>query len=527
MMNFKGSSKTLLFVFLFSFSTLAFKGVHASENRELQSFADAQELIVRGSYLEAISVFREISLSSEDPQTRSRSLFQIASVYENFLDLPENAISYYRDLSLMYPESPFAPDALFNTGRIYYNSGRYKEALKAFEDYIDRYPKGSRMPSVKSWADSAERKCRSTGSPGIHHNGIVSLAPTIRVVLQKKADRFSIDGPADLTVKSFDKGETVYSGKGPITVTRSKKKMLLNGKALDGEAYRISGQGDYLAIGGKKYRGDLVLHVKSTGLMAVNHLNVESYLYGVVPKEMSPLWSLEALTAQAIASRTYALYIREKRAAADRDYDVEATTSSQVYGGYDAEKESARAAVDASKGIVLSHDDKLIISYFHANSGGCTESSLNVWGVDLPYLQSIEDGYSKEDTEPSWEYTVSYKELGRIFSKLLSGSELKKVELLDKSPSGRVMNFLLCSDSKKVKVSGNSFRLSVGPVNVKSTILDIIPDKNGLTFKGTGYGHGVGMSQFGAQRMAIDGRTSEEILKHYYKGVDILKVSYF
>jgi stage II sporulation protein D len=190
------------------------------------------------------------------------------------------------------------------------------------------------------------------------------------------------------------------------------------------------------------------------------------------------------------------------------------------------EKESARAAVDASRGLVLAYADKLIISYFHANSGGQTESSLNVWGVDLPYLKSVEDRYSVDPPEQTWQYFLSYKDIGRIFSRFLSGNSLKRIEPQEKSPSGRVLHFLLCSDDKQVKVTGNSFRLKVGPVNMKSTICNVTPEKNGVTFRGTGYGHGVGMSQLGAQRMALEGFSSEDILKHYYKDVDILKISY-
>ncbi len=489
-------------------------------------FAAGQDLVSRGNYPEAISVFREISQSSTSDDIRAAALFTIGSIYENDLDLPENAVDCYKDLILMYPESPSAPDALFNIGRIYYNHERYRDALKAFDDYMDRYPSGSRKASVKSWAESAERKSRKT--PVIEK----TTAPTtmtsgIRVLLTRKTETLKVEGSTALSVQNMDNAQTLFQGSGPLIFKRSGKKLLINGKPVDAVNCRVMHHGEWIAAAGKKYRGDVSIHLKSTGLMAVNHLDVESYLYGVVPKEMSPLWEPQALMAQAIASRTFALYIRDKHATADKLYDVEATTSSQVYGGFDAEKESARAAVDASRGMVLTYNGKLIISYFHASSGGQTESSLNVWSVDLPYLVSKEDSYSIEQTDTPWEFAVSYKDLTRIFCKSLGGKSVKQVIVLDKSPSGRIMNVLLTTDEKQVKLSGNSFRLAVGPVSMKSTVCDMTADSTGITLKGIGYGHGVGMSQHGAQRMALSGLACDAILKHYYKDVTIVRVGYF
>jgi len=527
MIKYKDSSALRLLLLLFFVSIMTTRIVAAAEVQEdYPGFTSGQELIVRGSYPEAIALFREISLSSNDTHIRANALFHIGSIYENYLDLPENAIDSYKDLTLMYPESPTAPDALFNIGRLYYKNERYAEAYKAFEDYMERYPSGARMISVKSWAESAERKSQKDPSPSHKSIGLTTLDPGIRVLLTRKTDSIRIDGQSSLTVRSIDKGSLLFEGMGPITFSRKGKRLLLNGKAVDADACRIMHQGEWLRVGGRRYRGLLAVHLKPSGLMAVNHLDIESYLYGVVPKEMSPLWAPEALVAQAIASRTFALYIRGKHTSGDKAYDLEATTSSQVYGGLDAEKESARTAVDSSKGMVLAHQDKLIISYFHSNSGGYTESSLNVWGADIPYLKSVEDSYSTEQPISPWEYTLSYKELSRIFSKSLSGKSLRKIEPQEKSPSGRILSFILYSDDKQVKVSGNSFRMNLGPVNMKSTICDVIPEKTGVKFRGTGYGHGVGMSQHGAQRMALSGLTSEAILKHYYKDVEILKISY-
>lgn len=515
------------FVFLLFAFILVFHESWALQSVESHpGFAAGQELISRGSYPEAIDIFREISQSSDNPDIRANALFHMGSIYESCLNLPEEAVESYRALILMYPESPTAQDALFNIGKIYYRNERYRESLKTFQDYMALYPSGMRMESVKSWAGNAARKCREEDETDHPPPPLTSLDPTVRVLLQKNTERLQVSGPSTLTVRSLEKGERIFEGQGPFLFSRKGKKLTLNGTPLGTDACRIMSQGEWIGLDGRKYRGFIAVHLKNGALMAVNHLNVESYLYGVVPKEMSPLWAPQALEAQAIASRTYALYIREKHATGDKTYDLECTTSSQVYGGYDVEKASARAAVDATKGVVMAHDGKLIISYFHANSGGRTESSLNVWGVDIPYLKSVEDNYSVDPADQPWEYFFTFKELERLFVRLLPGKSLKRIEPQDKSPSGRILHFMLFSDDKQVKVSGNSFRLKLGPVNVKSTICELIPEKNGIRFKGTGYGHGVGMSQVGAHRMALAGLSREDILKHYYSDVSIMRVSY-
>lgn len=512
----------LLFAFILAFhESWAFQAV---ENHP--GFAAGQELISRGSYPEAIDIFREISQSSDNPDIRANALYHMGSIYDSCLNLPENAVESYRSLILMYPESPTAQNALFNIGKIYYRIEQYSYALKSFQDYMTLYPAGMRIASVKSWADTAARKCRDENGTNHRKTPLATLDPTVRVLLMKNTGRLQISGPSTLTARTLDKGVRILEGQGPFLFSRQGKKLVLNGKPLSTDACRIMSQGPWIGLDGRKYRGFLAVHLKNGTLMAVNHLDVESYLYGVVPKEMSPLWASQALEAQAIASRTYALYIREKHATGDKTYDLESTTSSQVYGGYDVEKESARAAVDATKGVVMAHDSKLIISYFHANSGGRTESSLNVWGVDIPYLKSVEDSYSVEPTDQPWEYFYTFRELERIFARLLPGRNLKRIEPQERSPSGRILNFLLFSEDTQVKVSGNSFRLKLGPVNVKSTICELIPEKTGIRFRGTGYGHGVGMSQVGAHRMALAGLSREDILKHYYSDVSIMRVSY-
>jgi stage II sporulation protein D len=235
---------------------------------------------------------------------------------------------------------------------------------------------------------------------------------------------------------------------------------------------------------------------------------------------MSPQWPSEALKSQAVAARTYALYQKEKNR--DKDYDVYASTSSQVYGGFGVEKETTTRAVNDTRGKVLRHRGNLILAYFHANSGGVTEDAKNVWTADVPYLKSIRDDFSAQAPNTHWN---KYVDLVSISQSLRAkGVDVDTiVELIPTaiSPSGRVRNIRIRHNRGQTTLSGNHFRIKVDPKLIKSTLFTIRRSGNGISFYGKGYGHGVGMSQWGAYQMAKAGHPYTNILRYYYSGVEI------
>ena len=179
----------------------------------------------------------------------------------------------------------------------------------------------------------------------------------------------------------------------PVTVTLSGTDLALNGTAGKGNLrVRSLGKDGVIKItDGYTYRGDLEL-MKSPGrwgITVVNVLSVEQYLYGVVGKEMSPSWSEEALKAQAVAARTYA--IAHKRRFSQRGFDLTDDTSSQVYAGVGGESPTVIKAVNATKGEILTYQGKPIDAFFFSTAGGWTENSENVWGTYIPYLRGVSD----------------------------------------------------------------------------------------------------------------------------------------
>jgi stage II sporulation protein D len=252
----------------------------------------------------------------------------------------------------------------------------------------------------------------------------------------------------------------------------------------------------------------------------INALDVEAYLYGVVPKEMSPQWPLEALKAQAVAARTYVLYQKEK--GKDRDYDVISTTASQVYGGAGAESAKSNQAVDETKGMVLLYNGQLALTYFHANSGGMTEEARRVWSADVPYLKAVRDDYSVKAPGCSWKLSLNVDKIRAALNrKGLDVGQIDRLMPLDISPSGRVTKIKIFHGGIESVLTGNDFRLKTDPTQVKSTFFTMTNEGDEIHLEGRGSGHGVGMSQWGAYIMASEGFSFGDILKHYYYGVVI------
>ena len=279
-----------------------------------------------------------------------------------------------------------------------------------------------------------------------------------------------------------------------------------------------------LSLNGKPYRGKLIIRRGAGGKMdVINIVRVETYLYGVVPREMSPQWSLEALKAQAVVSRTYTLYQRKKNR--NKDYDLCATTISQVYGGKEVESEKSNRAVDETRGMVLLYHGQLVLPYFHANSGGRTEDAEYVWGVLLPYLKGIRDDYSLTAPNSLWKLSMSLDEIRKALNeKGIGVGQIDRLMPVEVSPSGRVVKIKVSHSGGETIISGNEFRLKVGPTLIRSTLFSVTGDNREVHFEGKGYGHGVGMSQWGAYVMAREGYPYRDILGHYYQGVEIGQV---
>ena len=268
----------------------------------------------------------------------------------------------------------------------------------------------------------------------------------------------------------------------------------------------------YVWLGESWYRGRLRLIIQNNRITAVNLVDLEEYLYSVVGAEAVSSWPIEALKAQAVAARTYALY--RTKIAGNRFYDLDATTNSQVYKGVSSEAESTLEAVKATEGQILTYQNEPIMAVFHASSGGHTENVEDVWSSPLPYLRGVED-YDQQAPSFQWTKTFSSHQLSRLFGGI---GQIKKMTPERISPQGRISSMRVVGEKGSKVLPGQKVREILG---LKSTLFTISQRQNSWEIAGRGYGHGLGLSQWGAYYMSLNGANYQEILSHYYTSVEI------
>jgi stage II sporulation protein D len=254
--------------------------------------------------------------------------------------------------------------------------------------------------------------------------------------------------------------------------------------------------------------------------LQIREIDIEHYLMGVLAGEIYADWPEETLMAQAVASRTYALY-RLSHPAHD-NFDMTATVSDQVFDLTKPPPQSVMQAVRATRGEVLEMDEVVVPGFFHSCCGGHTEIASNVWSWagSFPYFDSKPDPYCKKCKDWDWEYSVSREELEATLTE--SGFQLPEgwfinTELYHTSP--RVWRVVIMSPiltQKPLQIAGVDFRRLLGYSNLKSTIFSVNEGEDLVTFYGRGFGHGVGMCQWGARGLALKGAKYDEILNYYY-----------
>ncbi len=297
------------------------------------------------------------------------------------------------------------------------------------------------------------------------------------------------------------------------------------------------------------YRGGFDLLSREKGITIVNRVNMEEYLYGVVPAEMEAGWPSSALEAQAVAARTYA--ISNLKTFEARGFDLLATVSSQVYRGVLFEKTSTNAAVDATRGQILTYNTKPISAFYTANNGGYSSSSKDIWGFDVPYLQAVPDRFSASETtsrgpaemanwltsrpqaysanpkysgrsQYRWTLWVSRKDMENRIKMNATIGQIKSLLVSKRGAGGTVSQVSIIGTTGDYTIRGDSIRSKLGGLRSNLFIVEPKIGEDGLPeyfiFYGGGWGHGVGMDQCGAAGMAADGYQCSEILNHYYPG---------
>ena len=308
---------------------------------------------------------------------------------------------------------------------------------------------------------------------------------------------------------------------------------------------------DFMTVNGKRYRGEIVLTAGDGGLLVANRLHLEDYLRGVVPLEIGRRIDGEeaAVAAQAVAARSYA-YVRMSGGDA-RAYDLVATVQDQVYGGADAETPIADAAIWATRGLVLTYGGRQVNAPYHSTCGGSTAEVSEVWyrSRDEPFLRRVSDRIGGSDRfycDPSprfrWSKTLDRPTLAAALERYLAqyvsvaGGRVgaaRDLEVDSKTPSGRVAALAVRTDRGRFLVRGNDVRFVMRVPNgeiLNSTYFSVRTERDAegrltrATFEGGGYGHGIGMCQWGAIGRARAGHDFRSILSTYYPGTSLAAV---
>jgi len=372
--------------------------------------------------------------------------------------------------------------------------------------------------------------CRPAEKAVMDYRGYIPEVPQIRVVLSAlSAPEITIRGP--YTVRAFY-GEVILSrGEwlGPGRLSSASLWPKIGGFEWKISALRLVPEIDgSLYVDNRPYRGELHIIRQPTGAFTlVNVLDMENYLCGVLAGEMPLYWNDEALKAQLIAARTYALW--RKKTTANPYYDLSDTTYSQVYKGKAAETSKARRLVRETGGVILIYEEKILPAFYHSTCGGRTADVSVIWKSEAESkrpLSGTKCGFCNGTKFSSWTTSLSSEELAEHLFPASSGQKLGSIEsiCITEKKYGVVARLEVLHSGGCLSLSGAQFRSLVGSTRIKSPTFEVRKEGNNFLFRGRGFGHGVGMCQVGSGKMATRGFSAVEILKHYYPGTRLVRI---
>lgn len=338
---------------------------------------------------------------------------------------------------------------------------------------------------------------------------------TVRIAIADGVSQITLAGKG-LEVRKLEAGERYLPAPGGRSVVYlSDGRLMLDGAlvvAPDGVKFRSEG---FVTAAEQPVRGQIEIRKSGARLIAINVLGLEDYLAAVLGSEMPASFPPEALKAQAVASRTYAVH--RKIGAWGKPYHLGNTVLHQVYGGARSEDARSRQAVRATRGEVLTFRMEPIEAYFHSACGGRTESGQEALGRDLPYLKPVEcvcaDGLRSD-----WTQRLRANDL-QSFAR-----GVRQVRVVERTATGRARRIELAGAEGNRALTAVELRRRVGYDKIKSLTFDAQAARGAITLTGHGYGHGAGLCQWGAKGYAERGWDYGRILSHYYSGAELRKM---
>ena len=361
----------------------------------------------------------------------------------------------------------------------------------------------------------------------INPNDVIEQNQTIKI---ENKDKKALYNQIRVKLSNPDKNDfdIYFSDDFSINGKEITNKKKINVKYIDNKIYidndefekvDISNKG-IMTIGNNKYYGDIYIKQVDSKLQIVNFVDIEKYLLGVVPYEMPSSFPLEALKAQTVIARSYAQTNINRN---KKDFDLYDDTRSQVYSGIPKSRLSnVEKAIKETKGEVITYNGRVIDALFHSYSGGYTASAKEVYGNDIEYLKPVEDIYSKgvPMSVLTWTYLIPKSQLEKEIGFIPVDYDIEYTE------SNRVKYIILYNEDRSLekKYTGAEFRRKYSTSKIKSTAYNINIENGDIKVVGSGYGHGVGFSQWSSKTMAEDEKMSyKDIINFFYTGVKIEK----
>ncbi|MBI4125015.1 MAG: SpoIID/LytB domain-containing protein [Deltaproteobacteria bacterium] len=349
--------------------------------------------------------------------------------------------------------------------------------------------------------------------------------PSIRVALLKNVPAVTLQGK-ELRIRLPEEKPVSYYLDSPVRVSAAAEGIQVGDQKYAYPQVRIQSLEKPIAIGSRQFEGTLEFHkTGDDSLLVLNDLSLETYLTGLVHGEIHASWPAEVIKAQVVAARTYALFRQEKRKQNKNSlYDLEGDQDDQVYVG-----SKGSADISVQKAIEQTHGEVLWFlglypAYFHSCCGGMTEKAEKAWGKKETSAQ-VADPFCKRSPFSEWELKLS---TGDFLKKLrghgLEGRHLKNISLERHDGSPRNAVAVIETDKMNLYIGATDLRRIVGYGKLKSTWFEVQHSPHSVSFRGLGYGHGVGLCQWGAKAMAEAGKSYQEILKFYYPKAVVRKL---
>lgn len=351
----------------------------------------------------------------------------------------------------------------------------------------------------------------------------------LRIAIKKSLRSAIFTSIEPIRVSSLKSGALLNTGIiRNIKVQKHRRGVRIGKLIFPVDSIRLDSPDRVISFNGKRYRGSLVVRDNGKGSFdVINHLDLEEYIKGVVPSEVPADWPIEALKAQAVAARTYALFKRSENSGGK--FDLLSDVNDQVYGGMDRENKRTNIAVDRTKGMILTYKNQIAHTYYHSTSGPKTENGNAVFkGSNLPYLKSVTCNFGRKSPYYKWQYSARPSQIQSILSRHgIRTGRIKTISLRSHTATGRVREIGISGKAGFQTVDALQFRKMIGTKIFKSTRFTVKKQGSKLVFNGTGYGHGVGMCQWGAKGMADKNFSFRRILAHYYPGAKLTSNVYF